>query len=167
MSSQIIKTKLLVPTVYPNLVPRSRLIEKIEEGLQLGHKLTLVAAPAGFGKTTAVSAWAHQNQRQVAWLSLEEGDDEEALFWTYLLASIRTVLPNFAETIFAALSGTPPASVNSLLPALVNDLTELSEALVLVLDDYHVIANQEIHDSVSFLLEHQPQIVSLLGAVSI
>jgi len=155
--SQIIKTKLAVPQIHPNLVSRLRLSDQIESGVQRGNKLTLVAAPAGFGKTTAVSTWVHQNNRRVAWLSLDESEDELSLFWIYLLASIRTVLPDFAETLFVALTGTPPIPVKGLLPALINELAELYEPLILVLDDYHVIANQEINDSVSFLLEHQPQ----------
>jgi len=157
VDSQIIKTKLAVPQIHPNLVSRLRLSDQIESGVQRGNKLTLVAAPAGFGKTTAVSTWVHQNNRRVAWLSLDESEDELSLFWIYLLASIRTVLPDFAETLFVALTGTPPTLVKGLLPALINELAELDESLILVLDDYHVIANQEINDSVSFLLEHQPQ----------
>jgi LuxR family maltose regulon positive regulatory protein len=155
--SLILQTKLIIPNTHPTLVSRPRLVEQIENGVQAGHKLTLVAAPAGFGKTTAVGTWVQQNNRQVAWLSLEKSDDESTLFWAYFLASIRTVLPDFANPMFAALSETPPAPIKVLLPTLINELTELNETLVLVLDDYHVIANQEIHDSVSFLLEHQPQ----------
>ena len=164
MSSQIIKTKITIPQVHPSLVPRLRLSDQIEVGVQAGHKLTLVAAPAGFGKTTAVSTWVRQNERQVAWLSLEESDNEPPLFWTYLLASIRTVLPAFADQIFAALTGTPPAPVMDLVPAFVNELAGLDDLLVLVFDDYHVISDQEIHDSITFLLEHQPQQFHLLIA---
>jgi LuxR family maltose regulon positive regulatory protein len=164
VNSQIIKTKLIIPNIRPNLVSRLRLIKQIEDGVQADYKLTLVAAPAGFGKTTAVSTWVQQNQRQVAWLSLEESDDETILFWSYFLAAIRTILPGFAESTFAALTGTPPTPIKSLLPALVNELSGLNVPLVLVLDDYHVIANQEIHESVSFLLEHQPRQFHLIIA---
>jgi len=164
MSSTILQTKLIVPFVHPNLVPRSRLSEQIELGLQAGHRLTLVAAPAGFGKTTAVSIWAHQNRRRVAWLSLDEGDNEATVFWAHLVVSLQTILPNSVETIFAALTTSPPAPINSLLPALVNELTEIESPFSLVLDDYHVIENREIHDSISFLLEHQPQQMHLVIA---
>ena len=157
MSATILQTKLIIPLLHPNLVSRSRLTNQIETGVQFSHKLTLVAAPAGFGKTTVVSAWVHQNQRNVAWFSLDEGDNEVTVFWTYVIASIRTVLPAFAETIFTALTASPPAPLDNILPILVNELAELEAPLVLVLDDYHVIANQEIHDSISFLLDHQPQ----------
>ena len=109
MDSQIIKTKIAVPQIHPNLVSRLRLNDQIESGIQGGHKLTLVAAPAGFGKTTAVSTWVHQNNRRVAWLSLDESDDELNLFWIYLLSSVRTALPDFAESTFSALTATPPA----------------------------------------------------------
>lgn len=164
MNLLIIKTKLLIPFVHPNLVPRLRLSDQIESGVQGGHKLTLVAAPAGFGKTTAVSTWVHQNDRKVAWLSLDEGDNEATVFWAHLVASIRTVFPDSVETIFSALTASPPPPVNSLLPPLVNELMGLDEPLSLVLDDYHVIENQEIHNSISFLLEHQPQQVHLVIA---
>ena len=165
MNTPILQTKLIIPHLHPNLVSRSRLSEKIENGLQADHKLTLVAAPAGFGKTTAVSTWVRQNSnRQVAWLSLDESDDTATLLWTYLLASIRTVLPDFAEEAFAALTTSPPTLINNILPVIVNELAALEETLVLVLDDYHVIANQEIHDSITFLLDHQPQQVHLVIA---
>ncbi|MFL7871945.1 MAG: tetratricopeptide repeat protein, partial [Anaerolineales bacterium] len=164
MSSTILQTKLIIPFVHPNLVPRLRLTEQIEMGVQSGHRLTLVAAPAGFGKTTAVSTWAHQSQRCVAWLSLDEGDNEATVFWAHLVASIRTILPDFAETIFSALRASPPAPVDSILSPLVNELAGLNEPLALVLDDYHAIENQENHSSISFLLEHLPQDVYLVIA---
>ena len=156
MSTTILQTKLIIPLLHPNLVSRSRLTNQLETGVQFGHKLTLVAAPAGFGKTTVVSAWVHQKQRNVAWISLDEDDNEVTVFWVYVIASIRTVLPAFAETAFTSLMASPPAALDSILPTLVNELAGLVVPLVLVLDDYHVIANREIHDSISFLLEHQP-----------
>jgi LuxR family maltose regulon positive regulatory protein len=164
VSATVLQTKLIIPLLHPNLVPRSRLTNQIEMGVQFGHKLTLVAAPAGFGKTTVVSAWVHQNRRKVAWFSLDEGDNEVTVFWAYVVASIRTVLPDFAETIFTALTASPPAPLDSILPTLVNELAGLEAPLALVLDDYHAIANQEIHDSISFLLDHQPQQLHLVIA---
>ena len=161
MGPTILQTKIIIPPNHPHLVPRSRLAERIEAGVQLGHKLTLLAAPAGFGKTTAVSAWAHQNHRQVAWLSLEESDNEPIIFWTYVIASIRTIMPDFANQMFATLTEAPSAPVNDVLPAFVNELTGSDKPFVLVLDDYHVIDNQEIHHGISFLLDHQPQQVHL------
>jgi LuxR family maltose regulon positive regulatory protein len=156
VKSPILQTKLIAPRIHPNLITRSRLSDQIEWGVKAGHKLTLVAAAAGFGKTTAVSSWVHQMQQRTAWLSLEESDDEPGVFWTYVLASIQTILPDFANSVFAALTGSPPVPVDSLLPALVNELTGLEHPLVLVLDDYHVIGSQEIHNSLSFLLDHLP-----------
>lgn len=157
MDSPILQTKLIIPHVHPHLVSRARLSDQIESGIAAGHQLTLVAAPAGFGKTTAVSTWLHQNNKQSSWLSLEDSDNETGVFWMYILASIRTVLPDFAETAFAALTRTPPAPISSLLPIITNELSCLSEPLVLALDDYHVIDNQEIHDQVSFLMKHRPR----------
>ena len=82
MSTPLLTTKLFVPPPRPNLVPRPRLIRRLDEGLRLGHRLTLVSAPAGFGKTTLVSEWVDQHEEPVAWLSLDDGDGEVARFWT-------------------------------------------------------------------------------------
>lgn len=158
----ILQTKLIVPPLHPDLVSRSRLTDKISSGIKLGNKLTLVAAPAGFGKSTTVSIWANERQCKVSWFSLDDQDNEPIQFWAHLVASVQTVYPQFGQEIFAALTATPPAPVNSILPGLVNEFANLETMLGLVLDDYHVIHNQEIHDSISYLLEHQPQQVHIL-----
>ena len=157
MGATILQTKTIIPPLHPNLIPRSRLTEQIETGVQLGHRLSLMAAPAGFGKTTVVSVWAHQSKRGVAWYSIDDSDNEVSIFWTYVIASIQTVLPDFAGEVFTSLTASPPSPIESILPALVNEIAGLEEPLSLVLDDYHVIDNQDIHGSLSFLIEHLSQ----------
>ena len=157
VSLVILQTKLIIPPLNAQLVQRPRISEKIDAGIHAGHKLTLVAAPAGFGKSTAVSIWAHQTQSRVTWLALDEGDNESSVFWAYLITAVQTIFPDFAAPVFSALTASPPAPPASILPTVVNELAALDEPIVLIFDDYHVIANKEIHDSIAFLLEHQPQ----------
>jgi LuxR family maltose regulon positive regulatory protein len=150
----LLATKLYVPAPQPNLVTRPRLIERLSEGLRLGHKLTLISAPAGFGKTTLASAWAASCGRSVAWLSLDEGDNDPARFLAYLAAAMRTVGVEVGEGEFA--DAGVPAATESLLTVLVNRFDAIAEPLILVLDDYHFITAQVIHDALAFLLDHQP-----------
>ena len=117
VGATILQTKTIIPPLHPNLIPRSRLTEQIETGVQLGHRLSLMAAPAGFGKTTVVSVWAHQSKRGVAWYSIDDSDNEVSIFWTYVIASIQTVLPDFAGEVFTSLTASPPPPIESILPA--------------------------------------------------
>lgn len=157
MASSLLKTKLFIPPAHPTLVPRPRLVEAIESGVRNGHRVTLAAAPAGFGKTTAVSNWASQSQRLVAWLSLDDGDNEERLFWAYVIAAIQSVVPEFADHLLSSLTAAKSDPVQNLLAEIINELAVLAEPVTLVLDDYHVIHNSIIHENLSFMLEHQPQ----------
>src|SRR5437868_11715155 len=137
MPTPILATKLYIPRLRPNVVSRSRLLERLNEGLQ--RKLTLIAAPAGFGKTTLVSAWVAGCDREVAWLSLDKGESDPTVFLTYLVAALQTVAPNIGEGVLGALQSPQPPPTEAILTALLNDLTTISEHFVLVLDDYHVI----------------------------
>jgi ATP/maltotriose-dependent transcriptional regulator MalT len=139
-------------------VARPRLSEALAAGE--GRVLTLVSAPAGFGKTTLLGAWAEgwsDRGGSVAWVSLDESDSDPARFLTYLVSAVRSVEPCFGEGIVASLRspGLPPAE--ALATALVNELAELPQKIVLVLDDYHEIDARPIHALVSFLLEHLPE----------
>lgn len=156
MNPPVLKTKLFIPPLQPMLVPRSRLNDQINNALQSGVRFTLVAAPAGFGKTTAISNWVHQINRRSAWVSLDENDNEPTVFWAYVITAFRTIRPDFGGAIYEKLAASAPPSTQSILPQLVNELTELDHPLILVLDDYHVISNQEIHAGLAFLLNHQP-----------
>lgn len=156
MNYSILKTKLFIPPLQSKLVPRPRFSHQINSAIQNRIKLILIAAPAGYGKTTAVSCWARQNHQQVAWLSLDEGDNEEAVFWIYTIAALQTIQQNFGRKIFENLISSLQSPIDSILPELVNELAELPQPVTLVLDDYHVISNKEIHAYLKFLLKHQP-----------
>jgi LuxR family maltose regulon positive regulatory protein len=152
MKIPLLTTKLHRPPLRPSLVPRVHLIERLDEGLHLGHKLTVVSAPAGFGKTTLVSAWAAACGRPVAWLSLDEGDNDPARFLAYFAAALRMVGMEIEE-------GASEAEV--FLTTLVNQVNLAPEPFLLVLDDYHLITAQPVHDALAFFLTHMPGSVHL------
>ena len=170
-SGPLLATKLHVPRPRLNLVPRPRLTGRLSEGLT--GRLILIAAPAGFGKTTLVSEWlaptpaAAGRERgagvRAAWLSLDDDDNDPARFLTYLVAALAAALqPGLGEDALAMLRSPQPQPAKAVLNALVNDLGPPAGPLLLVLDDYHVITGQPIHDAVAFLLEHLPAHVRLV-----
>lgn len=152
----LLATKLFLPPGRPTLVPRSRLIACVNEGLT--RPLTLISAPAGFGKTTLISEWrASEAGREFpfACLSLDNDDNDPTRFLTYLVAALGTLKPGLGETALAMLhSPQPPPQV--ILTDLINDLREFETPFALVLDDYHVIAAQPIQETITFLLDHRP-----------
>jgi len=159
MSTPLLTTKLYVPPARPGLVPRRRLIERLNVGLR--RRLTLVSAPAGYGKTTLLSEWAHsrggsQTCPYVAWLSLDEGDNDPARFLTYLVAALQQIEAEVGQGIPDALRSPQRPSVEVLLTSLINQIDALADDLVLVFDDYHLITNRTIHDALAFLLDHLP-----------
>src|SRR5256886_2062710 len=154
MPTQFLATKLYIPRLRPNVVSRSRLIERLNEGLH--RKLTLIAAPAGFGKTTLVSAWVASCDRQVAWLSLDKGESDPTLFLTYLVAALRTIAPTIGEGLLDVLQSPQSPPTETILTALLNEITTLPDHFVLVLDDYHVLDAKPVDDALTFLLEHLP-----------
>src|SRR5712691_8844042 len=162
MLMPILATKLYIPRLRPNVVSRPRLLERLNEGLQ--RKLTLIAAPAGFGKTTLVSAWVAGCDRQVAWLSLDEGENDPTLFLTYLVAALQTIAPNIGEGVLGALQSPQSPPTEAILVALLNEITTLPNNFVLVLDDYHVLAAQPVDAALTFLLEHLPPQMHLVIA---
>ncbi|GHO87536.1 LuxR C-terminal-related transcriptional regulator [Dictyobacter formicarum] len=151
----ILTTKLYLPRLRPNVVRRPRLLERLNEGLHC--KLTLISAPAGFGKTTLVSEWLAGGSRPTAWLSLDEGENDPVLFLTYLVAALQTIAANMGEGVLGLLQSSQPPPPESILTALLNDLTTtLLEQFVLVLDDYHVIDTKAVDQALTFLVEHLP-----------
>src|SRR5438034_2139169 len=126
MSTLVLTTKLYIPPPPPKVVQRPRLIERLNEGLH--RKLTLISAPAGFGKTTLVSEWVAGCDRQVAWLSLDEEDSDPARFLTYLVAALRTVAPNIGVGVLGALQAPQPPSIEPTLTALLNEITSMPDA---------------------------------------
>jgi LuxR family maltose regulon positive regulatory protein len=161
VSPSVLTTKLFIPLPRPNLVPRPRLIRRLEEGLRLGHRLTLVSAPAGFGKTTLLSEWIGQCEGAGAWLSLDDQDSEADHFWMYLISALQTVRADLGNDALHLLQGAQPSSAQAIMSALLNDVAALARTssatdVILVLDDYHLISAPQIHEGLSFLLEHLP-----------
>jgi LuxR family maltose regulon positive regulatory protein len=157
MSTPLLTTKLFRPPAGPRLVPRPHLIGHLEEGLQLGHRMTLVSAAAGFGKTTLLSDWLRQTDRPVAWLSLDEGDNDPTRFLAYLIAALQRIDPDIGQTAQAMLQAPRGASQpEPLLTSLINDIVATTEPFILVLDDYHVIEAPPIYRAVTFLLDNLP-----------
>jgi LuxR family maltose regulon positive regulatory protein len=154
MAPAILATKLFIPPVGTTVVPRPHLIERLDECLT--RKLTLVSAPAGFGKTALLSEWARQREIPAAWLSLDDSDNDAARFLAYVVAAVNTLSPAIDHTILSELHLPQPQSVEQLLHLLVNQLAGINNHFVLILDDYHVIQTPSIHDSLIFLLDHLP-----------
>ena len=146
-----VTTKLLVPERRSGLVARPGLIEALEAGR--ARRVTLVAAPTGFGKTSVLSEWAAESPARFAWVSLDAGDDDPSRFWSYVVAAIEGTAPELPGTAGRRLRGPGVSIDDEVLPVLVNELTTLAQPLVLVLDDYHVIEAEEIHAGVQYLLD--------------
>ena len=158
MPAPILATKLYIPPPRPGLVPRSRLVERLNEGLAKGRKVALISAAAGFGKTTLVSEWVAGCARPVAWLSLDEGDNDPTRFLTYLIAALQTIAPNIGAGALAVLQSPQPPPAETILTNLLNEITALSDSFILVLDDYHVIDSQPVDQALTFLVDHcRPQ----------
>jgi ATP/maltotriose-dependent transcriptional regulator MalT len=168
MVDSLLNTKLFPPATHPNIVRRPRLIERLDVGLNPGHRLTLISAPAGYGKTTLLSEWIASRPGRIAWLALDEHDNRAPHFWMYLIAAIqKTPLASnttLGQTSLHMLQADQGASIQTILTPLIDDLGELSDTIILVLDDYHVISNQAIHEGVNFLLGHQPRQLHLVLA---
>jgi len=156
-------TKLYVPRPRAQLVSRSRLLARIAQGMVAA--LTLVSAPAGFGKTTLLAQWLAQSGTPVAWLSLERADNDPVRFLSYLIAALQRLDHRIGTTALALLQTPQPAPPETVLAVLTNDLTSLEGAdFALVLDDFHVIEAPPIHRALAYLMEHQPPQMHLIIA---
>ncbi len=162
MATTILATKLYIPPPRAKIVLRPRLIERMNEGMC--HKLTIISAPAGFGKTTLVSEWVTSCRRPTTWLSLDEGDNDLKRFLAYLIAALRTIEKNIGEGVLPLLDAAQPPAIESVLTSLLNEITAIPHDFVLVLDDYHLIDSQRIDQFLDFLIEHQPPQMHLLIA---
>jgi LuxR family maltose regulon positive regulatory protein len=168
MDAPLLQTKLYIPATRPDpaaglrtsLIPRPRLIERLNEGL--AGKLTLISAPAGFGKTTLVSYWLDQLNLPAAWLSLDEDDNELARFLTYLIAALQTIQPEVGTEVLVLLQSSPLPPSHTILTLLINDLTAISERFILVLDDYHTLETDTIDQALDFFLDHLPPLMHLV-----
>jgi LuxR family maltose regulon positive regulatory protein len=160
MSTPILTTKLYLPPPRPGAVLRPRLIERLNEGLH--RRLTLVSAPAGFGKTTLLGEWIAGCGRPAAWLSLDEGDNDPTRFLAYLLAALQTIAPNIGEGVLGALRSPQPPPTESILTSLLNEISTVPDDFVLVLDDYHAVDSGAVDDALAFVLEHLPPRMHLI-----
>jgi LuxR family maltose regulon positive regulatory protein len=161
----LLETKLYVPQAHPSLVPRLRLNKRLKEGL--GRKMTLISAPAGFGKTTLLSEWRmihSASEWRIGWVSLDEGDNDPARFFSYFVGAVKFLNPDIGEAPLASLQSSPPPPLESVLTLLINEITSIPQEFALVLDDYHVIKDQSIHHAVAFLLDHLPPQMHLVVA---
>ena len=154
MSIPLLATKLYTPTPRPNFVLRPRLIERLNAGLH--RKLTLISAPAGFGKTTLVSEWITSCERQVGWLSLDADDNDLTRFLAYVVAALQTVSPPIGARMLGLLHASQSPPIELLLTTLINEIAALPEHFLLVLDDYYLLESTAIDDALTFLLEHLP-----------
>jgi LuxR family maltose regulon positive regulatory protein len=160
MVTPLLATKLYIPPVRPDCVPRPHLIERLNKGLH--RKLTLLSAPAGFGKSTLLGEWAQQSASPVAWVSLDTGDSDPARFWAYLIAALQTIHEGVGQFTLAAFQSPQPPSIEELLTGLLNEIAQVPAPFVLVLDDFHVITHHAIHDAIAFFLGNLPPQMHLI-----
>ena len=154
MPAPLLQTKLHLPAIRPEQVARPRLFERLNAGLF--RKLTLISAPAGFGKTTLASAWLRSGDRPFVWVSLDEGDNDPSRFLIYLVSALQRIDGKIGETAQLRLEAPKPPPVEALLTELINDVATQPASFVLVLDDYQTITAPAVHEALSFLLERQP-----------
>ena len=154
----LLATKLYLPVQPSRYVPRQHLLQRLQHGLSQKQRITLISAPAGYGKTLLVVEWIREGNIPASWISLDGGDNDFVRFARYLITALRTLHPELGESCLQQLNNAQLPSVEGLLTPLVNELTELPEEkpFLLVLDDYHLINAQAIHDAITFLVEHQP-----------
>src|SRR6266487_3415141 len=164
-SLHLLMTKIAVPSVRLNMVTRPRLMQRMNTAVM--GTLTLIVAPAGWGKTTLLSAWhadPSHDTLPLAWVSLDAGDDDPVRFWTYVIAALNTLHPGVGETPLALLYASSVPPIEDVLVSMLNALNQLSTETVLVLDDFHLIESQPIHDTLTYLVEHLPPNMHLVLA---
>ncbi len=154
MTYPLIRTKFAIPSARPVLVPRLRLIERLNAGLD--GKLTVISAPAGYGKTTLAVEWLRKIHRKVTWLLLDEGDNDPARFLTYFIAAVQVIDEPFGKETQALLQSPEPPASNILMTTLLNEISAIAFPFVLAIDDYQVIQTRSIHDLLNFSLNTNP-----------
>jgi LuxR family maltose regulon positive regulatory protein len=162
MATPLLTTKLYIPPPRSDHVSRPRLIEQLDAGL--ARKLSLISAPAGFGKTTLLSNWVEKLDLPVAWISLDERDNDRTRFLVYFVAALQTIDASIGETVKAMLNVPQPPPIESVMTELINEVAAIEQSFVLILDDYHVLGDQEVHDAFNFLLDHLPPKMHLVIA---
>ena len=162
MPIPILATKLFIPTPQSNGVVRPRLLAHLNEALHC--KLTLISAPAGFGKSTLVSQWVSGCGRPIAWLSLDKGDSNPIQFLAYLVAAIQSVAPEIGVSVMGAIQSPQPSPTETILTALLNELIRVPFEFIIVLDDYHTLDSPLIDRDLTFLLDYLPPQMHLVVA---
>jgi LuxR family maltose regulon positive regulatory protein len=160
VSTSILTTKLNIPKPRPQVVLRHRLISRLDDGLV--QKLTLISAPAGFGKTTLTSEWVRHLDRSVSWLSLDESDNDLIHFLSYFIAALQRLGENIGQDELKRLRSPHPPAIEEILISIINQINALSENVVFILDDYHLISTQAIHEAVTYFLDHMPENMHLV-----
>jgi len=164
MTTTLLQTKLYIPQLPATIVARTRLVELLDEGMHQSHKLTLISAPAGFGKTTLVIEWTQNSDRPIAWLTLDEGDNDPTRFWAYFIAALQTIYEGIGDTALAALHSHQPPPIETLLADIINEIAIITDpspknsvpGFSIILDDFHVLTNHQINETLTFLLDHLP-----------
>ncbi|MGB2897264.1 MAG: LuxR C-terminal-related transcriptional regulator [Anaerolineales bacterium] len=164
MTPALLQTKLYIPQPPSTIVARTRLIKLLDEGIHQNHKLALASAPAGFGKTTLISEWIQKRNRSIAWLTLDEADNDPSRFWAYFIAALQTIYEGIGENALTALQSRRPPPIETLIADIINEIAACPEpspgssgsGFSLVLDDFHVITNHQISDALTFLLNNLP-----------
>ncbi len=161
-ATSLLSTKLFIPQVRQlhDVLPRPRLVERLKTGLS--GRLTLISAPAGFGKTTLLTEWIPHSDRCVCWLSLDEADNDLTRFLTYIIAALQRLKGDFGRTLLVMLQSPQPPAIESLMTALVNEITATLDEFALVLDDYHLLHVPAVHAAVAFLLNNLPPTMHLI-----
>ena len=161
---QILSTKLYNPPIKPGRVRRTGLVQRLENGYLAGKCVTLVSAPAGFGKTTIVCEWiaATGPRKSYGWVSLDDGDNDPARFLIYLVSAIQKVNAEIGRTVLTLLQSSQITSLSDLVEVLINEITTAPKSILIVLDDYHVIKNIEVHSLVRLILKRQPDLLHLV-----
>jgi LuxR family maltose regulon positive regulatory protein len=159
-TAQLLRTKLALPRLNAPLVPRPSLLARLDEGL--AYKLTLISAPPGFGKTTLASEWAATRDEPIAWVSLDAGDNDPVRFWRYVITACQAFDAPLGKSALAALRASQRPSFEAILTSFINELVELPNRYVLVLDDYHFITSHQVHETMTFLLNHFPTALHLI-----
>ena len=162
MSAPILATKLYIPSARSKIVARPHLVKQLNEGIH--KKLSLISTPAGFGKTTLLGEWLASFSRPVAWLSLDEADNDLTRFFSYLIAALQTVSEDIGISAKRLLQSPDPPPFATILTVLLNEITTHSDKIILILDDYHLIDSRKIDQVLSFLIEHLPPQMHLILA---
>lgn len=160
MISPLIKTKTHIPAEKSDCLPREHLIRRLNVGLE--YPITLVSAPAGYGKTTLIRTWVHQLERPVAWLTLDDGDNDPVVFFSYFVAALQNIKMELGRGLENSLKIPQPIEVGSFLAELINQIFSFLDPFVMILDDFHCLVTPALHNAVAYLVDHLPSNMHLV-----